>query len=132
MEVLRTAKKDTYVNSKQLLQQVYEQSSGLFDYLGQAHKEASVTEPNAKRPLASVALHKGEDTFAYSRVFDTIKAYADSNVKEYYGMNLQEFLQYPRAITDFILTDSRRRLSSKASEDSKIIQSIQDLQKQTK
>lgn len=129
---MRTAKKDSYVNSKQLLQQVYEQSSGLFDYLGQAHKEASVAEPNAKRPMASVALHKGEDTFAYSRVFDTIKAYADSNVKEYYGLNLQEFLQCSRVVTDFILTDSRRRLSSKASEDSKIIQSIQDLQKQTK
>lgn len=132
VEILRTAKKDTYINSKQLLQQAYEQSSGLFDYLGQARKELNVTTPDAKRPLASVAANKGEDTFAYSRMFDTIKAYADSNVKEYYGMSLQEFLQYPRVVCVFILEDSQRRLKTKVSEDSKVIQGIQDLQKQTK
>ena len=128
VEILRTAKKDTYINSKQLLQQAYEQSSGLFDYLGQAHKDLSATSPDAKRPLASMAAHKGEDTFAYSRIFDTIKAYADSNVKEYYGMNLQEFLQYPHVVCDFILTDSQRRLKAKVSSDSKIMQDIQDMQ----
>lgn len=130
--MLRVAKKDNYINSKQLLQQAYEQSAGLFDYFTQAQKESMSNEANVKRPLASVSMHKGEDTFMYSRVFDTIKAFADSNVKEYYGMNLQEFLQYPHVVCDFILKDSQRRLSAKVTEDNKIIQGIQDMQKQTK
>lgn len=130
--MLRVAKKDNYINSKQLLQQAYEQSAGLFDYFTQSQKESVSTEASAKRPLSSVSMHKGEDTFVYSRIFDTIKAFADSNVKEYYGMNLQEFLQYPHVVCEFILKDSQRRLSVKVTEDNKIIQGIQDMQKQTK
>lgn len=91
-----------------------------------------MTDLSTKRPLASIAAHKGEDTFAYSRTFDTIKAFADSNVKEYYGINLQEFLQYPHVVCEYILKDSQRRLVSKVTEDSKIIQGIQDMQKHTK
>lgn len=83
---------------------------------------------STKRPLSSVALQQGENTFIYSKAFDTIKAFADSNVKEFYGMNLQEFLQYPHVVCEYILKDSQRRLMAKVNADSKIMQGIQDLQ----
>ena len=47
-------------------------------------------------------------------------------------MNLREFLECPRVVCGFILEDSQRRLKAKVTEDSKVIQGIQDLQKQTK
>lgn len=96
--------------------------------MGQAHREANITDPKLKRPLASVSAQQGENAFIYSKTFDTIKAFADSNVKEYYGMNLQEFLQYPHVICHFILEDSQRRLMAKVSSDNKVMQGIQDLQ----
>jgi hypothetical protein len=125
---LRTAKKDSYIGVKQLLLQAYEQSSGLFDYLKQAHMEASGVSATTKRPLSSVAAQQGENTFIYSKAFDTIKAFADSNVKEFYGINLQEFLQYPHVVCEYILKDSQRRLVAKVNTDSKVMQDIQDMQ----
>jgi hypothetical protein len=81
------------------------------------------------RPLSSVAYQNGEDTFIYSKTFDTIKAFADSNVKEFYGINLQEFLQYPRVICDYILKDSQKRLTAKVNSDIKAIEEIQKAQR---
>lgn len=71
----------------------------------------------------------GEDTFSYSKTFDTIKAYADSNVKEFYGMNLQEFLQYPHVVCDFILKDSQRRLTAKTSAEANALNELKEMQK---
>jgi hypothetical protein len=129
VQILRTAKKDSYIGVKQLLLQAYEQSSGLFDYIKQARAELATVDSSVKRPLSSVAAQQGEDAFIYSKTFDTIKAFADSNVKEFYGINLQEFLQYPHVVCDYVLKDSQKRLIAKAKADGKIIQDIQNMQK---
>ncbi len=128
MQILQTAKKDNYLAVKQLLQQSYEQSSGIFDYLNQALMDQNSVDPDSKKPLSSVAMNAAEDTFVYSKMFDTIKAYADTNVKEFYGINLQEFLQYPHVICEFLLKDSYRRLSAKMSTESSVVKEIQNLQ----
>ena len=113
VQIIQTAKKEDYLGAQQLLQQTYEQSSGLHDYLHQARVEQTLTEPAMKRPLSSMAFHKGEDTYLYSKVFDVIKAYADNNVKEFYHLSLTEFLTYPHVVCEFILKDSAKRLSAK-------------------
>jgi hypothetical protein len=114
VQIIQTAKREEdYVSAQQLLQQTYEQSSGIFDYLHQARMEQTLTEPAIKRPLSTMAFNQGENTYIYSKVFDTLKAYADNNVKEFYNLSLTEFLSYPRVIGEFILKDCSKRQSAK-------------------
>lgn len=129
MQILQTAKKDNYIAVKQLLQQAYEQSSGIFDYLNQALLEQNAIDASIKKPLSSVAMNVAEDTFIYSKTFDTIKAYADTNVKEFYGISLQEFLQYPHVVCEFILKDSSKRMSSKLNAESSVISRLENIGK---
>lgn len=114
MQIIQMAKREEdYVSAQQLLQQTYEQSSGIFDYLQQARVEQTITEPAMKRPLSSMAFNQGENTYIYSKVFDTIKAYADNNVKEFYNLSLTELLSYPHVICEFILKDCSKRQVAK-------------------
>lgn len=127
IQIIQTAKKEDYLGAQQLLQQAYEQSSGIFDYMHQARVEQTVTEPNVKRPLSSIAFNQGENTFTHSKVFDAVKAYADNNVKEFYGLSLTEFLSYPRVIGEFILKDSSKRLSAKVGVVDGVIKDMQNI-----
>jgi hypothetical protein len=110
-----------------LLQQTYEQSSGIFDYLQQDEIEKTITDPKLKRPLSSVGMNRAENTFIYSKMFDTIKLYADNNVGEFYKMSLVEFLELPHVVCEYILKDSAKRLSAKVSDMNKVIGDMNDM-----
>lgn len=110
-----------------MLQQTYEQSSGIFDYLQQDAIEQTLTDPNLKRPLASVGMNRAENTFIHSKIFDAIKSYADNNVGEFYKISLVEFLELPHVIFDYILKDSAKRLSAKVGDMNKVINDMNDI-----
>lgn len=89
--------------------------------------EKTITDPNLKRPLASVGMNRAENTFIYSKLFDRIKSYADNNVGEFYKMGLVEFLRLPRIYCDYILKDSAKRLSAKVGDMDKVISDMNNI-----
>lgn len=74
-----------------------------------------------------MAFNQGENTFIYSRAYDTIRAFADNNVKEFYGMSLAEFLSYPHILCDYILKDSAKRLSAKVGAVDSVIKDMKNI-----
>ena len=75
--------------------EAYDETYGIYDY--------SVDDPTM--PLALVAMHPKEDCVSNGRLEKTIKAFRRSRVYKHYGLSLNEFLQLPRHIGQFILND---------------------------
>jgi hypothetical protein len=117
------------VAAKQLLTEAYEQSAGIFDYFTQSEMDKVTLDVNTKRPLLSMSLSPSEDMYTYSKMFEVIKSFADNHVKDFYGINLQEFLQYPRVICDFLLKDSEHRLLNKLNSEAAAINGIKNFTK---
>ena len=111
------------------MQQTYEQSSGIFDYLQQDRMEQVITDPSLKRPLSSVGMNRAENTFIYSKIFDTVKGFADNNVGEFYKMSLKEYLELPHVVCDFILKDSAKRLAAKVGNINNVINEMNNIKK---
>lgn len=97
------------VTAKLLLRQIYQQSYGIFDHLGQEKKDESLaTEPDQKRPLASIAKHPAESVSVASIYHERYTEYRLSNVLKYTGVTWSDFLNYPHDHCDFLIEYSLR------------------------
>ena len=88
-----------------ILQQAYENTFGIHDYVRQTYNEAAITDPGLKRPLSSVALHPAEDVSAGSRIRELIKVFAKLKVYQQYGLSFTELLELPLEYVDDILKE---------------------------
>ena len=88
-----------------ILQQAYENTFGIYDYVRQAYTEVAVTDPGLKRPLSSVAMHEAEDLSAGSRIKELIKVFAKLKVYQQYGLSFTELLELPLEYVDDILLE---------------------------
>jgi hypothetical protein len=105
VRVLRNSKKMDPVSSRIVLQQAYEDTFGIFNYISQIKQEQTITDPGLKRPLSSVAMHPAEDTSAGSRIRELIKIYARLKVYQNYGLSFTELLELPVEYVDDILME---------------------------
>lgn len=93
------------VSSKIVLQQAYEDTFGVFNYIEQIQKEQTISDPSLKRPLTSVAMHPAEDVSAGSRIKELIKVFALLKVYQNYGLSFTELLELPVEYVDDILEE---------------------------
>lgn len=83
------------------LNEAYQMTYGLFDHLGQAHKEKISGKPHDKRPLAIIAKHKAE-SFDNTYLTAFLFKYAQSNVYEIFHITVNELLSFPRTVVEEI------------------------------
>lgn len=81
------------VDTRIVLQDVYETEFGIFDHL----------KNSAARPLSSVAMHPAEDINTDSLLEESIRTYVVKGIKELYGLSLIEFLELPMDIIAMLL-----------------------------
>lgn len=93
------------IDGRIVLQDLYETQYGIYNHLHQ----------NVVRPLASVAMHSGEDFNDGSLLEEAIRTYATRSVKDLYGLNLLEFLDLPRDIIEMLLLVANEENSRKAA-----------------
>lgn len=103
-EIIRDAPKCTPLEAKELLSKMYETRYGIYNH-------ALAKMPGRQRPLASVAMHDAEDNGKSTRLYNFIGAFFDEGIHKHTGLNLGEFMQMPREITELI-----REKCSKISE----------------
>lgn len=94
MEALRTLPKLTGADIEIVLKDLYETEYGIFNHL----------HPTVQRPLAGVAFHDAEEINDNSLLQDAIRKYVKSEVLNYTGLNLVEFLELPRDIVEMIVS----------------------------
>lgn len=80
------------------MRQAYQQTFGIFDYIGQAQIESTRVDPSQSRPFASMELHPGEDTYSVSGTMEFLRVFARSGVGKYFNLSLTEILDYPHHI----------------------------------
>lgn len=76
---------------------LYESTFGIFDHFGDARKGIK------RRPLSSVAYHPSESINEGGVLENVIRNYSQRAIKDVFGLNLKEFLDLPRDITEMLM-----------------------------
>lgn len=126
VKVLQDVKKTDPINSKALLQQAYENTFGIYDYVNQALVEQGLTDPALKKPLASVALHAAEDCCQSSKLYELLRLYSGLKVHDHYRLSLIEFLDLPHDVVDFILKDCVEKQKLEASKTHQVLEELKE------
>lgn len=123
--MLETYPKLPYMEAVQLLRDSYAQSYGICDFARQSLLDQNAVSPGTKRPLFSVAMHYAEDFASTSKKRNIMSRYADSKVKERYGLSLLEFLDLPKEDADFILKDCEKAMEKTLSASETALKNIE-------
>lgn len=75
--------------------------------------------------MALVALHPAENSVEHSRLYERMRRFAKSKVKELFGLNFQEFIQQPRHV---VLEMFRIAESAAKTEDNKVGDLTRDIE----
>jgi hypothetical protein len=118
VQILREAKKTDPIGSKMILNQAYENTFGIYDYVSQAMKERNLAEPSLKEPLSSVSMHYAENYCETSRLYELIQLYEICKIYQIYRISLSEFLEYPHDLVEYMLktASEKTRKESKQTE----------------
>lgn len=94
-----------------ILEEAYDETYGIFD-----HERAP-----AEQALAIIAHHEIEETFSNSLFTEYAKRYRINNVKKYFGLDFDTFMEYPMEHIEELL----KICAEEVERDSKKAQSIQ-------
>lgn len=94
------------VDAKVVMREMYETRFGIHNHLNKF----------SKRPLASVAFHGAENTIKDSMLEETLKTYANRNIKDIFGLTVLEFLELPMDVVSLML-DIADQISAKKEGD---------------
>jgi len=64
---------------------------------------ADHNQPLFQRPMNLIKMYPKEDPVSYSRRYELIRRFGIYRIKEHFGFNLQEFMQQPREMVEFML-----------------------------
>jgi hypothetical protein len=95
-----------------VLSDLVDEEYGIFNHRLSGHQ----------RPLSSVAMHEAEDFTTHSLTNQAIQSYIDLDIKEYYGLNLVEFLNLPHDIIEMMVEVAQKKIAKKSND-------LEDLQK---
>ena len=121
-DVIKTYKKLPYMDGLQIMREAYDQSYGIFDHTAQIVRERQTSDPNAKRPLATVAHHASEATGNYSPVALVVKTFGRLKIYEKFGLSLTDYLQLPREYAESVM----RQAEELMTEVDKVTKGIKD------
>lgn len=113
MEALRTLPKLTGADVEIVFRDLYETNYGICNHVN----------PTIRRPMASVAMHPSEEINEGSLLQDTIRKFIKTDIKEYTGLSLVEFLELPRDIVEIIVRECESHSRTKDA-------TIHDIEKQ--
>ena len=99
--VFETKEKLDPYQARLYLMEAYQMTYGIFDHIGQAHKERIDSSIGTKKPLSLVAMHESE-TLDNTHLTTFLTRYAESNVFEIFHLTIDQLLCYPRAVVDEI------------------------------
>lgn len=100
-ELVENTKKMSDIDASIVSLEHYETVFGIYDHL----------RPDPSRPLAVMAKHPAEDNGHTSALYEIFELYAKSNVHKHFGLNIREFLKYPRELTTLMI-----EIATKASQ----------------
>lgn len=81
---------------QQLLMEAYDVAYGVIDH---------DSDPS---PLSLVRMSTVEDVTTHSRLYNTIRRYRQYGIRRIYGLSLNEFLELPFDIRDFLLQEAKQ------------------------
>lgn len=126
VQILREAKKTDPIGSKMILNQAYENTFGIYDYVSQAMKERNLTEPNLKEPLSSVSMHYAENYCETSRLYELIQLYDICKIYQIYRISLSEFLEYPHDVVEYMLKTASEKTRKENSQTESMLEELKD------
>jgi hypothetical protein len=94
------------VDTKIVLSDLVDEEYNIFN-----HRNAGIS-----RPLSSVAMHPAEDFTTNSLTQQAIQSYIDFDIKEFFGLNLIEFLNQTHDVIDMMIEVSQRKIAKKRNE----------------
>ena len=83
------------LTSRILMRQAYQQTYGIYDYIGQREYEQGAGDPSRHRPFSRTELHLPEDTYAFSFAADAMKTYVNAKIQKWFGISFLEFIDLP-------------------------------------
>lgn len=97
----------------------YETVYGIYDHL----------RPDPSRPLAVMAKHPAEDNGHTSALYEIFELYVKSNVHKHFGLNIREFLKYPRELTTLMIEIATKASSNATSDVESQLRALRDIGK---
>lgn len=104
-KVLATIPKMDDIDIQMVLYDLYETEYGIYDHINHI----------TNRPLASVAIHPGEDYCSNSLLEDTLRRYIDYDIQSTYGLNIVEFLELPKDIIESMIKIANEKHSKRGN-----------------
>lgn len=129
-QVLQKVKPMGSIAAQQMLREAYDVTFGIYDHLGAARLESNpLTAPDAKRPLALVALHPAEDWAGQHTTLEYImRSFADNQVGEIFKISIFEFLDAPVEYAHRLMRIAKKVVESKSSMMAGVNQELKQLQ----
>jgi len=92
------------IEIQQTMMDVYETIYNVFNHL-----KNFKSPPASRRPLASVAFHKGEDFTTGSLLEDTMRIFRDLPIKDIFGIDYLQFMKLPVDIVEMMVKMAREK-----------------------
>ena len=109
-----------------ILNQAYENTFGIYDYVGQAMKERNLAEASLKEPLSSVSMHYAENYCETSRLYELIQLYDICKIYQIYRISLSEFLEYPHDVVEYMLKTANEKTRKENSQTENMLEELKD------
>ncbi len=97
--------------------EAYDVAFGIFDHLKQAQSDNAQTNPDLKRPLASVALHPAEAWAGPGKQLETVlKGFEANNVAATFNLSIIDFLNLPVEYAELIMRICKNSVKRKSAQ----------------
>lgn len=91
-----------------MLNDLYETHYGIFNHSNNKSSQVNY------RPLASVAMHDGEEIISNDLMEEFVRAYVSKGIGTLYNISLPEFLSYPKHVVNMLFRLADEEQSKKA------------------
>lgn len=102
------------VDAKMYLMAYYDSEYSIYDHFKQT----------IKRPLALVAMHPAEDPTTDTLLEAKLLGYAQSGIKDVFGLNVKEFMSLPMDICDMMHKVANNEIAKKNKATSDVLKDI--------
>jgi hypothetical protein len=107
------------IDGPMLMFDLYESNYGIYNHLQPAILK--------NKPLASVAMHPGEDFTEGSALTDAVRVYIENNIGDYTKMSLVDFLELTSDVASIIVDQCQAASKRKSAIASQVEKDMKDL-----
>ncbi len=121
-QVYDQPKQTSYIAAKLLLEEAYQDSYGIFNYM--QHAKALKAGTEKPRPLASIAVHESEKNFYNYRLSRLLDRYINCDFGKYTGMSFKEYMALTKTDADSLVEACERHKKLQLAADDKALNDI--------